>query len=219
MISTLQKPSLPTRASARASLPRKVLLAALAVLFLALPGTPQAEASSNIGRCSYETARVLGWVWADGKYNESSDDFFFRTKSGAVARHMVSILNDLDLDYRSGQSKKGHDRYRIELPGYDESFMYDDPMQNPAISCRPDAFLASVIEAEANKQGLILDDPTSARRDAITSILDGMNIDSTDSGFKVKADRADWSKFRSLPMIACGRIPGGDVNCSLGQAR
>lgn len=198
---------------------RRLVVAGLAALFCIIPTTVEADASSNISGCSYASARVLGWVWADGKYRSATDDFFFRTKSGAVARHLETNLNDLGVDYRQGTSKQGHDRFRIVLPGYDASFMTTDPLTHPAISCDPSAFLASVIEAEANKNGLIMDDPKSERRNAIIDVLNRVNIDATDNGFKIRADRNDWPVLRTLPFVSCYRVPGGSGNCVQGQAQ
>ena len=206
----------PTRP---ALLARCLALAILATTLFVVPAASEAEASQNLSRCTYASARVLGWVWADGSYRTSSGDFFFRTKSGAVARHMEANLDELGLDYRQGKSKQGHDRFRIELPSYSKSFLLSNPLDHPATTCDPEAFLASVIESESNSNGLILDDPKSIRRTGVIDLLTSLDIKAVDQGFRIKAARTDWPKLRSLPFVACYRVPGGNTNCQLGQTR
>ena len=195
-----------------------MLITAFVALLVTLVPLRSAEAQADTARlpdtCSYHSARLLGWVWADGSYNGEKDRFFFRTRSGRVAKHMTSILDELALDYSDGTSDSGHLTFSIALPGYDNAFANQNPVEHQLVKCDMSAFLASVIEGEGSTDGKIFDDALLTRRNHVVAVADNLNIPTEFLRNQVRVPKVHWPSLESIPFVACGRVPGGTDHCN-----
>ena len=198
-----------------------VLITAFVALLVTFVPLRSAEAQAGIAKlpdkCSYNSARLLGWVWADGSYNGEKDRFFFRTRSGRIGKHMASILDELALDHADGTSDSGYHWFSIALPGYGEAFATQNPVWHRLVKCDRSAFLASVIEGEGATDGKIFDDALLIRRNHVVAVADKLNIPTEFLRNQVRVPKVHWSALESLPFVACGRVPGGTDHCNPGQ--
>lgn len=198
-----------------------VLVTAFVALLVTLVPLQSADAQADPAKlpskCSYHSARLLGWVWADGSYNSENDRFFFRTRSGRVGKHMASVLDELGLDYSDGTSDSGHDTFSIALPGYGSAFAKQNPLENRLVKCDVSAFLASMIEGEGSTDGKIFDDALLKRRNHAVAVANKLGIPTEFLRNQVRVRKVHWSALESLPFVACGRVPGGTDHCIRGQ--
>lgn len=153
----------------------------------------------------------LGYMWADASYNVDNDWFFFRTKSVAVANRFRTTLFHLGISHNEGTSAQGHITFGQILYTFPNNATWLSSF--PAdIGPDPQMFLTTLVEVEGEKAtGLIYDDPSAGKRDAVEALANSLGIETNRSGGlqQVFAESSSWAVFDELPVVAPGRVPTG----------
>ena len=183
-----------------------------------------------------DTARLLGYLWADGSFEDATGVWDLTTPSGGralieelVERHNGQWVDQADLKFRLPAPYNWTD-WKDSLPN-------DDPRVSDAV--RNSNFLAAVLEGEGAVDGLIYDQSscctagfTQGRLLDLQQLLFTIGYESAeihyfgnrDSG-QVTIDSSEFQELRSQHEFVCPaqanfiRIPGGTNYAEFGSLR
>ena len=183
-----------------------------------------------------DTARLLGYLWADGSFEDATGVWDLTTPSGGralieelVERHNGQWVDQADLKFRLPAPYNWTD-WKDSLPN-------DDPRVSDAV--RNSNFLAAVLEGEGAVDGLIYDQSscctpgfTQGRLLDLQQLLFTIGYESAeihyfgnrDSG-RVTIDSSEFQDLRSQHEFVCPaqanfiRIPGGTNYAEFGSLR
>ncbi len=154
-------------------------------------------------------ANLLGYLWNDGFYVDAGWCLFKRTARAAM--RIEACCKILGLPCHVYESNQDPTKFNIKLFGIAGGTILHDHVPQVAFVASK-WFLASCLECEGSKDGLIMDDPSVDHLEAMKEFLsEALGIESSISGdfFKSLWNRSDLSKYEDLPVTGWGRVPGG----------
>lgn len=153
---------------------------------------------------------VLGYLWGDGWLGRDGK-WHFRSSSVMEAERFEAsaLAAGIPLTKREKGKWFAYDIDRLPV-AFDEYKV--PPVVRQGSPGQIASFLSAVIECEGSTGGLVLDDPTSERADAMVAMLGSVGVHSQVVGKNFKqvfADKADWNRIHQFPFIVWARVPGG----------
>ena len=189
---------------------RAVALLASCVAAASLSAMSPAASAAQMSRADAR-AFALGYLWSDGHHVHDG--------SGVLSMHQRVLVAQFTLaariaggDVHTGRNPR-NGRYvaRVRHLPLDVNLRGTPPALRTATDRQVKAFLAAVLQCEAQRGGQVLDDPHLSRILAAQRLLARVGIRSHywhGRIYHLVAERADWHKFNSFPVLLWDRVPG-----------